>query len=117
MLRRESAAWHHMTLRLGLFDAWRLDSFRKLTKKEFTFNNGRSRVTLAVSRIDKFMISQSLEERGGRIEVAASVRKLSDHSPLIITIWGHPSTPNCPPRYFDIALLKDDKSKKELLDA
>jgi hypothetical protein len=41
MLRRKSAAWHHMTLRLGLSDAWRLDSFRKLTKKEFTFDNGR----------------------------------------------------------------------------
>jgi hypothetical protein len=34
------------------------------------------------------MVSQTLEERGGRIEVAASVRKLTDHSPLVITIWG-----------------------------
>jgi exonuclease III len=96
MGRRESAAWHHMTFRLGLSNAWRLDSFRKLSKKEFTFDNGRLGAASAVSRIDKFMISQSLEERGGRIETAVSVKKLSDHSPLILTIWGHPSAPNTP---------------------
>jgi exonuclease III len=100
MLRRESAAWHHMTLRLSLSDAWCLDSFRKLTKKEFTFDNGRSGATSAVSRIDKFMVLQSLEERGGYIEAAASVRKLSDHSPFIITIWGHPSALISPPPLF-----------------
>jgi exonuclease III len=30
MHRRESAAWHHMTLKNGLTNAWCLDSFRKL---------------------------------------------------------------------------------------
>jgi len=117
MLRKESSSWHHMTLRYGLTDAWRQDSFRKLTKKEFTFDNGRAGATSAVSKIDKFMISQSLEERGGRIEAAASVRKLSDHSPLVITIWGQHSTPNNPSRHFDIALLSDEKSRKEMLQA
>jgi hypothetical protein len=118
MLRREASAWHHMTLRHGLFDTWRQDSFRKLTMKEFTFDNERSGVGSAISRIDKFMVSQSLEERGGgRIEAAAFVRKLSDHLPLIITIWGQPSAPNSPPHYFDIALLKDKKNRKEMLEA
>jgi hypothetical protein len=106
-----------MMLRYGLTDTWRQDSFRKLTKKEFTFDNGRAGATSAVSRIDKFMISQSLEERGGRIEAAASVKKLSDHSPLIITIWGQHSAPNNPPCHFDIALLSDRKSRKEMLEA
>jgi hypothetical protein len=46
-----------MTFRIGLTDAWRLDSFRKLTKKEITFDNRRSGATSAISRIDKFMIS------------------------------------------------------------
>ncbi len=87
MHRMESASWHHMTLRYGLTDAWRLDNFRKLSKKEFTYDNGRAGATSVVSRIDKFMVSQTIEERGRRIEAAASVRKLSDHSPLIITIW------------------------------
>jgi exonuclease III len=117
MHRRESAAWHHMTLKLGLTDAWRLNNFRKLSRKEFTFDNRRSGANSAISKIDKFMISQTLEERGGRIEAAAMVRKLSDHSPLVITIWGHPSAPNVPTRYFDLALLKEDKCKKEMLDA
>jgi len=78
-----------MTLSYGLADAWRLDSFRKMSKKNFTFDNGRSGPQSAVSRIDKFMVSQGIEERGGRMEAAASIRKLSDHSLLTITIWGH----------------------------
>jgi exonuclease III len=93
MHRREFASWHHMTLRYKLTDTWRLDSFRKLSKKEFTYDNGKAGATLAVSRIDKFMVSQTLKEKGGRIETMASVRKFSDHSPLIITIWGQHNAP------------------------
>ncbi|CAK9195834.1 unnamed protein product [Sphagnum troendelagicum] len=47
--RREVAAWHEMTLRYGLADAWGLDSFRKMSKKSFTFDNGRSGHQAAVS--------------------------------------------------------------------
>jgi exonuclease III len=117
MHRRESASWHHMTLRYGLTDAWRLDSFRKLSKKEFTYDNRRAGATSAVSRIDKFMVSQTIEERGGRMEATASVRKLSDHSPLIITIWGQHSAPNNPPRSFDISLLSNERSRQQMLEA
>jgi exonuclease III len=38
---------------------------------------------LAVSRIDKFLVSQELDARGRRIEAAPSMRKISDHSPLV----------------------------------
>jgi exonuclease III len=86
MHRREVAAWHRMTLRYGLTDAWLLDSFHKQSEKEFTFDNGRTGRQSAVSRIDKFMVSQTVEERGGRIEVAASMRKLTNHSPVCIKI-------------------------------
>jgi exonuclease III len=89
MNRKESSSWHFMTLKYGLFDAWRPDSFRKLSKKEFTFDNGRPGVSSTMSRIDKFLVSQSLGERGGRIKATASVRKLSDHSPLVISVWGN----------------------------
>ncbi len=94
MHRKEVASWHHMTLHYGLADAWRLDSFRKMSKKEFTYDNGRSSTRSAMSRIDKFPVSQEIEERGGKIEVATSVRKLKDHSPLVIKVWGqHPPPP------------------------
>jgi len=63
--RREVATWHQMTLRYGLADAWGLDSFRKMSKKSFTFDNGRSGHQAAISRIDKFMVSQGIKERGG----------------------------------------------------
>jgi len=86
MNRRESSSWHLMTLKYGLSDAWRLDSFRKLSKKEFTFDNGRPGASSAMSRIDKFLVSQFVEEKGRRIEAAALVRKLSDHSPLVISV-------------------------------
>ncbi len=88
MNRRESSSWHLMTLKYGLSDAWRLDNFRKLSKKEFTFDNERSGASSAMSRIDKFLVSQSVEERGGQIEATALVRKLSNHSPLVISVWG-----------------------------
>ncbi len=45
------------------------------------------------------------------------MRKLSDHSPLIITVWGQHTAPNNPPRFFDTSLLSDEKSKKEMLEA
>lgn len=106
-----------MTLRYGLADAWGLDNFRKMSKKNFTFDNGRSGPQAAVSRIDKFMISQGIEERGGRLEAAASIRKLIDHSPLIIKIWGSLPPPDKKSHYFDASLLGEEKLRMELLKA
>jgi len=57
MHRREAASWYHMTFQYGLVDAWRLDNFKKMSSKEYTFDNGRAGPRFAVSRIDKFMIS------------------------------------------------------------
>jgi hypothetical protein len=54
-------------------DAWKLDSFQKMSTKEFTFDNERFGTGLAVSCIDKFLISQDLNLKGGRIEVATSI--------------------------------------------
>jgi hypothetical protein len=117
MHRRESAAWHQLTLQYGLTDAWTLDSFKKMSKKEFTFDNGRKGQGSAVSRIDKFLVSQELEARGGRIEAAPSIRRISDHSPLMLTIWGRTPAPPTPTTYFDTALLKEEESRSTLLDA
>jgi hypothetical protein len=57
MHRREAASWHHMTLQYSLTDTWSLNSFRKMSKKEYTFDNGRSGAKSAISRIDKFLVS------------------------------------------------------------
>jgi len=117
MHRRESATWHQLTLEYGLTDAWTLDSFKKMSKKEFTFDNGRKGQGSAVSIIDKFLVSQELEARGGRIEAAPSIRRISDHSPLMLTIWGRTAALPTPTTYFDIALLKEEESRSALLDA
>jgi exonuclease III len=117
MHRREAASWHHLTLQYGLIDAWTPDSFRKMSKKEYTFDNGRKGQGSAISRIDKFLISQELEARGGRIEAAPSMRKISDHSPLVIMIWGRSSALSTATKYFDTALLQEDGSKAALLNA
>jgi hypothetical protein len=106
-----------MTLRYGLADAWGFDSFRKMSKKSFTFDNGRSRHQAAVSRIDKFMVSQGIDKRGGRVESAASIRKLSDHSPLTIKIWGLHPPPNNQSRFFDVTFLCEKNDKAEMLKA
>ncbi|CAK9267094.1 unnamed protein product [Sphagnum jensenii] len=117
MHRREAASWHHLTLQYGLLDTWTLDNFRKMSKKEYTFDNGRKGQGSAVSRIDKFLVSQELDARGGRIEAAPSMKKISDHSPLVITIWGRPSSPPTATTYFDTTLLREDRSRAAILDA
>jgi hypothetical protein len=57
MHRRESCAWHQLTLQYRLTDAWTLDSYKKMSKKEFTFDNGRKGQGSIVSRIDKTLVS------------------------------------------------------------
>jgi hypothetical protein len=88
-----------------------------MSKKEFTFDNGRKSQGSAVSRIDKFLVFQELDTKRGRIEVAPSIRRISDHSPLVLTIWGRTSAPPIPATYFDIALLKEEENRSALLDA
>jgi len=88
-----------------------------MSKKEYTFDNGRKGQGSAVSRIDKFLVSQEFDSRGGRIEAAPSIRKISDHSPLVITVWGHTPAPSKTAKFFDITLLEDDVSKGVLLEA
>jgi exonuclease III len=117
MHRREVVAWHQMTLRYGLTDAWFLDSFHKQSEKEFTFDNRRTGRQSAVSRIDKFMVSQTVEERGGRIEDAASMRKFTDHSPVCIKIWGSLGPSQNTPGYFNVFLLSNERRKKDMLEA
>jgi hypothetical protein len=110
MHRRESSAWHQLTVQYGLTDAWTLDSYRKMSKNEFTYNNGRKGQGSAVSKIDKFLVSQELDARGGRIETAPSIRRISDHSPLVLTIWGCTLAPPTPATYFDISFLREADS-------
>jgi hypothetical protein len=115
MHRREVTTWHHLTLQYGLMDAWLFDSFRKMSAKEFTFDIGRSGTHSAASRIDKFLVSQDLDSRGRRIEAAVSIRKFSDHSSLVLSIWGQLDIPNKLSHYFDSSLLKDEKGRAEML--
>jgi hypothetical protein len=117
MHRREAASWHHMTLQYGLTDAWCSDSFRKMSKKAFTFDNGRLGANSVISRIDKFMVSQDLDSREGRIESTIIIRKFSDHSPFIISIWGQATGIDKPTCYFDTSLLEEEKSKAALHQA
>jgi len=106
-----------MMIHYGLTDAWNLDSFRKMSKKDFTFDNGKAGPRSFVSRLDKFMVSQEIMERGGRIETVASVRKLLDHSPLMMTVWGNQPPLENPLHYFDISLLAEEELRKEMVAA
>jgi hypothetical protein len=45
------------------------------------------------------------------------MRKISDHPPLVITIWGRSSSPPTTATYFDTTLLREDRSRAALLDA
>jgi hypothetical protein len=72
-------------------DAWKLDSFWKISAKEFTFDNGRFGARLVISRIDKFLVFRNLDWRGERIEAATSIQKFSNHSPLVLSIWNQPA--------------------------
>jgi hypothetical protein len=83
--------------------------------KEFTFNNRRSSTRLAISRIDKFLVSQDLDSRGRRIEATTSIQKFSDHSPSVLSIWGQPAIPDKSSHYFDSSLLENEKGRVEML--
>jgi hypothetical protein len=98
-------------------DAWKLDSFLKMSAKEFTFNNERFGAHSTISRINKFLVSQDLNSRGEKTEVATSIQKFSNHSPLVLSIWGQPTIPNKLSHYFDSSLLEDEKGKTEMLQA
>ncbi len=92
MHRRVATAWHHLTFQYGLMDAWKLDNFRKMSTKEFTFNNERFGAGSAVSYIDKFLVSQDLNSKGRKIEATTLIQKFSNHFP-----WSYPygvSLPN-----------------------
>jgi len=54
---------------------------------------------------------------GGRIEAAPSIRRIFDHSPLVLTIWGRTPASPTPTTYFDTTLLKEEESRSALLDA
>jgi len=117
MHRREAASWHHLTLQYDLANVWTMDNFRKMTIKVYTFDNGRSSLGSAVSQIDKFLVSQELDSRRGRIEAAPSIRRMSDHSPLVMTIWGRTTTPHTATPYFNTLLLREEESRTALLRA
>jgi hypothetical protein len=51
------------------------------------------------------------------MEAATSIRKLTDHSPLSITIYGHHPSPNNPSRFFDATMLSEENSKTKMLEA
>jgi len=117
MMNKEVAFWHHMTFQYGLADTWKLDNFPKMSKKEYTFDNGRSGMRSVVSHIDKFIVSQDLDTRQWRIEATTSIRKLSDHSPLVLTIWGQPTESSKQNKYFDSSLLRVETCKATMLKA
>jgi hypothetical protein len=98
-------------------DTWKLDSFRKMSAKEFTFDNGRFDAGSVVSHINKFLVSQDLDLKGGRIEAATLIRKFSDHSPLVVSIWGQHAILNKLSHYFDSSLLEDEKGRIKMLQA
>jgi hypothetical protein len=64
MLRRKATSSHHMMLKYGLENAWKLDNFQKMSKKEYNFDNDRSITRWTISHINKFLVSQDLD-RGG----------------------------------------------------
>ncbi len=117
MCRREVATWHHMTLLYELLDAWKLDSFRKMITKAFMFDNGRACPGSAVSCIYKFIVSQELDARRGTIETTMLVRKFSNHSPLILTIWGQLASLDNINHYFDLSFLGEEDNREEMLRA
>jgi hypothetical protein len=88
-----------------------------MTKRDYTYDNGRVGLGSAVSRIDKFLVSQEINSRGGRIEAAPSIRRISDHSPLVMTIWGRTSAPPTIAPYFECSLLREEESRTALLKA
>jgi hypothetical protein len=65
MIRREATSWHHMMFQYGLANAWKLDIFQKMSKKEYTFDNRKFKMRSAISRINKFIVFRDLGYKRG----------------------------------------------------
>ncbi len=114
MRQREVAIQLHMTISLGLQDAWLLDSFKTMSKKSFTYDNGWEGANATLTRLNKFYTYQ-LCKLGGRIGVLVSLNKIFDHS--LITLWIKPTHggTDLGPQMFDLTFLEDECRKAKLM--
>jgi hypothetical protein len=58
-----------------------------------------------------------LDAREGRIKAATSIQKFSNHSPLILMIWGQPTSLDKVNHYFDLSFLWEEDNRAEMLQA
>jgi exonuclease III len=114
--RREMEAWNRLLIRLGVRDAFRLKSFRKLSEKVFTWSNGRNDETMIQTRIDRIYVPTQLEEVGGTIEALPTLPDISDHASVVLHFEDEPRRKPTVP-FFNKGLLANPGNKACLLTA
>jgi hypothetical protein len=60
-----------------------------MSKKSFTYDNGQERTNAALTKFDKFYMSNGLEKLTRKIGVLVSFNKIFNHS--LITLWIRPT--------------------------
>lgn len=113
---RESRNWQSVKFRFGLQDSFRLDTFRKTTNKIYTWENRRPPPNTVLSRIDRFYVSGTIAQQGGKIGIWPTLPHISDHAPLYLHFRErefdtHRRT------HFDNLFLAEDHTKIQLLGA
>lgn len=90
-------------------DVWHLDSFRKNIEQTFMFDNKCKGAEMALLRINRFYVSMGLDKKGGDMEIATSLRQISDH--FLVVLWIHPNIlpRHAPKEFFNTAQLKDSE--------
>jgi len=60
-----------------------------MSKKSFTYDNGREGANAALTKFDKFYMFNGLERLTGKIGILVSFNKIFNH--YLITLWIRPT--------------------------
>jgi hypothetical protein len=71
------------------------------------FDNECRGAQVALSCINRFYVSMGFDEKGGHMEIATSLRQISDHSLVVLWIRLDILPKHAPKEFFNITLLKD----------
>ncbi|KAG0595816.1 hypothetical protein M758_UG200300 [Ceratodon purpureus] len=111
MTGREEAAWNRFMIKLGVNDAHRLDEFRVVGGKTYSWR--REKPMPIWARLDRFYVNATIQELGGRTGIWTTVSHVSDHAAIFIQIILD-KTKSKGPKPFNTALLKMTSTLDEL---
>lgn len=115
MGQQEQGAWSNFALALGVNDCFSLDDFRILGPKRHTW--AKQNPVPKWSRLDRFYVNHTLQDKGGRTGIWPHLFHISDHAAIFLQINFGSNRVHQGPTHFNSALLKKEDTKEALIQA